>query len=103
MTDSKCIQDYSEYNAAMKKSLLDKIFFMDKIDANVIVDYGCADGTLIHFLYSLFSEFTYIGYDIDTTMLTHATSKFKKEILKGQFRVYRCARHDSVAYCRRAE
>ena len=82
MTDAKHIQDYSEYNAGMKKSLLDKIFFMDKIDANVIVDYGCADGTLIHFLYNLFPEFTYIGYDIDTTMLTHATAKFKKETLQ---------------------
>jgi len=75
------ITDYSVYNAGMKKSLLDKIFFMDKIDANVIVDYGCADGTLIHFLHSLFPEYQYIGFDIDEEMLEQAKSKFSEEEL----------------------
>lgn len=72
------IRNYSVYNEGMKKSLLDKIFFMDKIDANLIVDYGCADGTLIHFLHSLFPEYSYIGYDIDEKMLDEARSKFNK-------------------------
>ncbi len=71
------ISNYSVYNEGMKKSLLDKIFFMDKIDANLIVDYGCADGTLIHFLHCLFPEYTYIGYDIDEKMLDEARGKFK--------------------------
>jgi len=69
------ILDYSTYNEGMKKSLLDKIFFMDKIDSNIIVDYGCADGTLIHFLSLLFPEYTYIGFDIDDKMLEKAKNK----------------------------
>lgn len=73
------IRDYSVYNEGMKKSLLDKIFFMDKIDTKLIVDYGCADGTLIHFLHSLFPEINYIGYDIDDTMLEEARKKFHKD------------------------
>lgn len=48
---------------------------MDKIDARVVVDYGCADGTLIHFLSTLFPEFKYIGYDIDNQMLNLAREK----------------------------
>ena len=39
------IADLNRYNLSMSKSLIDKIFFMDKIDdtIKVIVDYGCAE------------------------------------------------------------
>lgn len=83
MTRENTIQNYSVYNEGMKKSLLDKIFFMDKIDARVIIDYGCADGTLIHFLHSLFPEYQYIGYDIDEQMLEQARSKFDEDDMVG--------------------
>lgn len=73
------IANYEKYNSGMKKSLLDKIFFMDKINAEVIVDYGCADGTLIHFLHTLFPEYCYVGYDIDENMLDQARSKFGED------------------------
>lgn len=69
------ISNYNVYNEGMKKSLLDKIFFMDKIDARVVVDYGCADGTLIHFLSGLFPELKYIGFDVDSEMLKQAREK----------------------------
>ena len=75
MVKENGITNYEAYNEGMKKSLLDKIFFMDKIEARVIVDYGCADGTLIHFLSGLFPEFKYIGFDIDDEMLELARSK----------------------------
>lgn len=63
------------YNTGMKKSLLDKVFFMDKIDVEVIVDYGCADGTLIHFLRNLFPEIVYYGFDISEEMIGEAKKK----------------------------
>lgn len=69
------ISNYSGYNEGMKKSLLDKIFFMDKVESAVFVDYGCADGTLIHFLSQLFPEYLYIGYDVDENMLKLAREK----------------------------
>ncbi len=69
------ISNYSGYNEGMKKSLLDKIFFMDKVESTVFVDYGCADGTLIHFLSQLFPEYMYIGYDVDENMLKLAREK----------------------------
>ena len=46
----------------MKKSLLDKLFFLDKIDSEIIVDFGCANGELIKFMYNLFPNYIYIGY-----------------------------------------
>jgi hypothetical protein len=75
------INDYSVYNEGMKKSLIDKIFFMDKVDAKIFIDFGCANGTLIHFLHSIFPEFQYIGYDIDNKMLEEAKQKFDEEEL----------------------
>ena len=71
------IKDLQVYNAGMKKSLLDKIFFMDKIDATVFVDYGCADGTLINFLRNLFPEFEYYGFDISEEMIKVAQNANK--------------------------
>jgi len=61
--------DYTIYNINLRKSLIDKIFFMDKIDAKVYVDFGCADGTLISFLGRIFPEYTFVGYDNDPEMI----------------------------------
>ncbi len=69
------IKDFSAYTSSMRKTLLDKIFFMDKIDATVFIDYGCADGSLIHFARTLFPEFEYYGYDISEEMLEEARKK----------------------------
>ena len=73
----KAITDYSCYNENMKKSLLDKIFFIDKIDTKLIVDYGCADGILISFLSKLFPDYEYIGYDVDESMIELANKNCK--------------------------
>lgn len=58
------IPNRMRYNSEMIKSLVDKAFFIDKIQADVFVDFGCADGALISFLYSLFPDKKYVGYDI---------------------------------------
>lgn len=68
------IADLNRYNLSMSKSLIDKIFFMDKIDdtIKVIVDYGCADGALIRFLAPLFPDMFFIGYDKSEEMIGRA-------------------------------
>lgn len=68
------IADLNRYNLSMSKSLIDKIFFMDKIDdtIKVIVDYGCADGALIRFLAPLFPDMFFIGYDKNEEMIGRA-------------------------------
>ena len=63
------IKNIKSYNEEMVKSLIDKIYFIDKTDANFFVDYGCADGTLIKFLNNLFPGKTYWGYDVNQEML----------------------------------
>ena len=58
-----------KYNAEMRKSLIDKIFFIDKIDSQLFVDYGCADGIMLKFLADLFPDSKFVGYDNNAEMI----------------------------------
>ena len=75
----KQITNVDAYNRAMSKSMIDKMFFMDKIDESVttIFDYGCANGVLISTLASLFPDMIYIGYDLDEEMIRQAKERCK--------------------------
>lgn len=75
------IQDMDKYTTSMSKSMIDKMFFMDKIDNSikVIFDYGCADGALINFLAPLFPDMTFIGYDADADMIAAAMKNKTRE------------------------
>ncbi len=73
------------YNQNMAKGLQDKLFFLDKLPFNdgdewLIVDFGCADGTLIGALAGLFKESgiqaKLVGYDISETMVNLAKKKY---------------------------
>lgn len=67
------IENYDVYNDRMRRSMWDKAFFMDKVPGTeLIVDYGCADGSLIRFLHSLFPAMRFIGFDIDPEMVAAA-------------------------------
>lgn len=68
------IKDMSVYVKRMRKSLLDKLFFMDKTYAPVtaVIDFGCANGVLIHAMKEFFPEYKYFGYDINPEMIAQA-------------------------------
>jgi 23S rRNA U2552 (ribose-2'-O)-methylase RlmE/FtsJ len=65
----------------MDKSVEDKLFFLDKIDFDVIVDFGCANGALLSVIEKRKPNVKIIGYDLDTTMLDSARSYLSKEVL----------------------
>ena len=70
------IENYSVYNDRMRRSMWDKAFFMDKIPGTaLLIDYGCADGSLIQFLHELFPEMRFIGFDIDPDMIVSARAR----------------------------
>lgn len=73
------IKDLDSYNEGMKKSLLDKCYFIDKVDSEIFVDFGCANGNLIKFLNILFPEYCYIGYDISKEMIKCASLNLSDE------------------------
>ena len=65
------IANLNKYNEGMKKSMQDKLFFLNYINdsnINTIVDYGCADGTLL----SMIDKWNKIGIDMNIDMLTRA-------------------------------
>lgn len=72
MTQAGLINKYDVYNARMSLSMFDKLFFLDKTDATLFVDYGCADGTLLKHLNDYLPEAILVGYDNDSNMLNHA-------------------------------
>ena len=57
--------------------MMDKMFFMDKIGSGVktILDWGCADGSLIEHMHRMFPEHAYRGYDIDPKMVVAAQDR----------------------------
>lgn len=81
MSDTAPIIDLSKYNHSMTKPLIDKIFFMDKVEADVFVDVGCADGHLIKFLARNFPQHKYIGFDNDYEMVEAANKENPDNIL----------------------
>ena len=95
------IENYSVYNDRMRRSMWDKAFFMDKVPGTeLIVDFGCADGSLIRFLHSLFPAMQYIGFDIDPAMVERANAQRREntwffadeEALLEKIEALRCER-----------
>jgi len=66
------IYDYDGYNDKMNKSMLDKLFFLSHVDADIFVDFGCADGAMIRTMSRIDPESLYIGYDNDLEMIEKA-------------------------------
>lgn len=66
------ITNVSIYNSRMHASLIDKIYFMDKVDADTFIDFGCADGHLLKVLATLFPNHKYLGYDNNPEMIAEA-------------------------------
>lgn len=72
------IPNLDKYTSAMQNTLLDKIWFLDKIDPNIdtIIDFGCADGSLFNFIEELFpNRFTFVGIDSSAVMIDRAIKK----------------------------
>lgn len=71
------INNYDVYTSGMSKSYQDKLFFLDKIKEDItgIVDFGCADGTLIEYIDKNTSGIKLVGYDFDENMINIAKSK----------------------------
>lgn len=71
-------RDHTLYTDSMSKSIWDKAFFMDKIEGvDAVIDFGCADGSMIRMLSILFPGIDFIGYDSDQEMIEMARKKNK--------------------------
>ncbi len=69
------IPNIDVYNSAMRKGMMDKIHCLDKVDSEVIVDIGCADGSTIELMYLIFPDKIYVGFDINQAEIELARVK----------------------------
>lgn len=66
------------YTEGMRKSLLDKLWFLDKMPNTIktIYDYGCADGSLLEMVDDICpGAFQLLGYDCNREMVDLANQK----------------------------
>lgn len=73
------ISNVDNYVEGMQKSLDDKLFFVDKLDFDVIVDFGCANGAFLSKVKKMKPNVKIIGYDLDETMLSRARAELTSE------------------------
>ena len=81
LVGDKPIADFDEYIEGMKLSMEDKLFFVNRLDFDVIVDFGCANGTFLSIVKNMKPNVKLIGYDLDDTMLSKAESILGEEAL----------------------
>ena len=77
------IKDMRIYLHRMQKSVLDKMFFADKVfePIEAVVDFGCANGELIKALHAFWDDCRYVGYDISEKMVEAA----RKNVPEAEF------------------
>lgn len=77
------IKNIEVYNAGMRKSMMDKIWWIDKIDddINAVMDYGCADGALLSMVHEMNPDLQLHGYDFNEDMIDIAT----RNVPSGKF------------------
>lgn len=75
------ISNLKSYIYGMKAGYIDKLFFIDKIDPDIIVDFGCANGDILYKISRLNKNVKLIGYDLDRSMLSLARKKLGKKAL----------------------
>lgn len=69
------ILDYKTYTTEMNKGIDDKLFFMNLLKLDSLLDYGCADGNLIEHMQYNFPDVKYVGYDFNEKMINMAKNK----------------------------
>lgn len=75
MSEAPSINNYEAYNQRMDLSMIDKLFFLDKIQPDFVVDFGCAAGTLLKNLHRFCPDLRKIGFDNDPNMVADHSCK----------------------------
>jgi hypothetical protein len=81
LVGEKPISNIQSYIDGMSMSIQDKLFFSDMVSFDVIVDFGCADGTFLKHISISNPNVKLIGYDLDDTMLSKAKNKLGNKAL----------------------
>lgn len=71
------------YTRAMRTNINDKLFFAEDLDADVLVDYGCADGSLLRELSVRRPDMQLVGFDASHDMILKANSMGTRALFFG--------------------
>lgn len=71
------IADMESYLDGMSKGLSDKLFFLNEVILDVLIDFGSADGTLLNYISKVKPNMKLIGYDIDEKMISISRNKYR--------------------------
>lgn len=75
------ISNIDKYIVRMDRAMDDKLFFIDDVDFDVIVDFGCANGTLLSKIKITNPDAALIGYDVDDVMVDKAHQLLGDDIM----------------------
>jgi len=75
------IDDIEKYFDGMELGAADKLFFMTMVNPDIIVDFGCADGTILSKIKGMNPNIRLVGYDLDKNMLVNARKKIGDDCL----------------------
>lgn len=75
------IANIDKYIIRMDRAMDDKLFFINNVDFDVIVDFGCANGTLLSKIKTMRPNATLIGYDVDDIMVDKAHQLLGNDIM----------------------
>jgi hypothetical protein len=81
----KPIENKNLYINQMNSTISDKIFFADRINFDVIVDFGCADGSTLLKIKQLNPKIKLIGYDIDDDMISKAKANLPNALITNDW------------------
>jgi len=81
LVGEKPISNYDKYIIDMNTTMSDKLFFLEEVKFDVIVDFGCADGSFLQSVSKMRPNVKIIGYDLDQTMLDKASGKLPKNAI----------------------
>ena len=75
------IKNVQSYIDGMGMSMRDKLFFSERINYDVIVDFGCAGGDTLLNIKKINPSVKLIGYDLDHSMISRAQSVLGQDAL----------------------
>lgn len=88
------IANIHNYNSDMSKSMEDKLFFLDKIKTDFIVDFGCADAKILNEIKKRDPKMSLMGYDISNDMLTLATKNIPSATFTDNWNIVKSAAYN---------
>ena len=110
------IKDFEGYLRRMQNGMDDKLWWVPLSDHKTIVDYGCADGTLLRHIREIHPDYNLIGVDISPDMLRVAKATVPNCTFMTVDEFFACGRdfsdaililssviHEIYSYCPDAE